>query len=93
MGRISNPRKRILRKNLMAIQDGRCFWCHKHMEKNVTLDHLDEKDSPNRGQFCGVRRVVLACAKCNHSRSRYSLEHRLMMADQAFWMLQRLEAA
>lgn len=105
MSRCSAEERRRLRRTLWPLQGGRCFWCgvtlllEKLPGKRwrfATIDHLDEKDSPNRGRFTHLpsskrpRRKVLSCAHCNNDRSRSPLEHRLLMADQATWMLERL---
>lgn len=100
---VNSHRKRTLRRNLWALQKGLCFWCDRPMSQDrkarhsATLDHLDERDSPHRGSFTNQRnrsrRIVLACARCNHDRATHPLEHRLMMADQATWSLTKLEAA
>lgn len=101
MGRVSTKRKHILRQNLWVLQGGNCFWCNVPLseedwsDRYRTFAHLDERDSPNKNRFNGkkVRRIVLACWCCNNDRANYSLEHRLMMADQATWSLTKLEAA
>jgi hypothetical protein len=36
----------------------------------ATLEHLDSRLSPERGKHNGERRIVLACAHCNHLRGR-----------------------
>lgn len=36
----------------------------------ATLDHLDDRFSPDRGKRGGERRIVLACKRCNELRGR-----------------------
>lgn len=102
--RCGSAQKRRLKRNLLTLQGGRCFWCGRniHLDKDngrfsdwlATLDHLDERDSPNRGRFTNVmqRRRVLACLRCNNDRAAKPLPERLLMADQAAWSLQREHA-
>lgn len=61
-----------------------CHWCeirlvsvrvigkNKHYPANMaTIDHLDPRGSPQRGQYPpGQRRRVLACLSCNNNRDR-----------------------
>jgi hypothetical protein len=97
---ISSIEKRRQRPILLAMQNGECFWCgiklnttNSRRRDYATFDHLDERDSPNRGRFTNipqVRRRVLACAHCNNDRAQRPLSERLMMADQAAWTLMRI---
>lgn len=70
--------KKRYRRKLFEKQDGLCWWCKepmqlienmrggRHPPRMATLEHLDDRFSPNRGRFpAGERRIVLACAKCN----------------------------
>ena len=73
-----------IRERLWYEQGGLCHWCGREMEwtplgekqhpsgNQITIDHLD--DYPNRDirvrmrPFRPLKRLVLACASCNHSR-------------------------
>jgi len=67
-------------RRLLFDRDPHCHWCGvetiwregpaDHREpRRATLDHLDHKFSPYRGnQPRGMRRRVLACWKCNNER-------------------------
>lgn len=69
------------KRRLFERQEGRCFWCHctmdfgvhrlgRYMPPNLaTIDHLDDRFSPERGRHAGEQRTVLACWKCNNDRS------------------------
>lgn len=70
------------RKWLFRHQRGLCHWCKKPMRlltlpkqnKEIirdlcTLDHLDDRYDPQRGQFSGERRIVAACWQCNFERN------------------------
>ncbi len=73
--------KRDQRRRLCERQRWRCYWCQQPMRWVVldgtgtlpldaaTLDHLDDRWSPMRGQFGSERRRVAACRKCNEGRS------------------------
>ena len=37
--------------------------------RHGTLDHLDDRYSPERGKSRGERRIVMACWKCNNERN------------------------
>lgn len=79
---MDTARIRRRRSRLFVLQGGRCFWCQctvvelppvprrKHPPQNMaTLDHLDSRLSPHRGQWRpGVERTVLACLGCNLRR-------------------------
>lgn len=73
---IKRKKKKII---LYDIQNGLCYYCNKKMflsfnkrheglKNFATFEHLDNKNSPNRGKFSGQRRVVLACYSCNNNR-------------------------
>ena len=79
----SAERKRRQVARLFREQKGLCFWCkklmilfdkakirrHRSLPQNLaTIDHLDDRYSPNRGKFAGQRRRVLACKHCNELR-------------------------
>jgi DNA-binding helix-hairpin-helix protein with protein kinase domain len=63
-------------------QKGRCYYCQCQMIQNgqkaggglvsnaCTLEHLDDRYSPARGQLAGERRVVAACYACNNRRAQ-----------------------
>lgn len=99
MSRCGARKRRRLRPILYRRQGGTCFWCGvslllvtqpQERWRYATIDHIDEKDSPNKGKHSGKRRKVLACGPCNHDRAHHPLEVRLMMADQAAWSLERM---
>jgi hypothetical protein len=74
------------RNTLMALQDGRCYWCFRKVEiirgdvtmpppdHMATIDHLyDKYDSRRQGYVRGETPkcvTVLACYKCNNSRGQ-----------------------
>lgn len=39
----------------------------------ATLEHLDDKFNDKRGTFHHVKRVVLACNKCNHEKGKKNM--------------------
>lgn len=71
------------RKALYDLQGGRCYYCEIRMYlphdgkfkpgcrrlDACTLEHLDDKYSPERGKHRGEFRRVAACAHCNERRS------------------------
>lgn len=78
---MSTTYKRRQRDRLFKRQRGRCCWCRQPMRRTwnhrdgqttppdlATIEHLDSRLSPERGQHPGERRHRLACAKCNHQR-------------------------
>lgn len=76
-----NEREKRQRALLWRRQKGRCFWCKEQMSagwgrpgplprKLATIDHLDHRMSPERGQNAGMLRKVLACRECNERRGR-----------------------
>ncbi len=77
----SKNRKKL---RLYSEQGGKCYWCEQpmtlalhHVKKRgpleATFDHLDDRFSPERGTYRGVRRIVLACNQCNFERGRESM--------------------
>lgn len=70
------------RLRLAVAQGWRCYWCGCPMVQwrqrrgghpppdMVTIDHLDPRESPERGQHRGELRKVAACNACNHRRGR-----------------------
>lgn len=70
------------RRRLWHEQGGLCHWCgdmttlYEPVQKRrsmppkmATLDHLDDRLSPERGKHRGKRRTVMACWQCNHERN------------------------
>lgn len=66
-------------------QGGKCHWCGCDMvlakgpgnakandmpHDLCTLDHLDERGTPQRGKYPGKLRTVAACWLCNHTRGK-----------------------
>jgi hypothetical protein len=83
----NSERKRRQRAALFRIQGGLCHWCNGPMRlvdrsgntrgkdfawDEATIDHLDDRFSPERGQHAGEYRHVLAHRKCNWDRGRAS---------------------
>lgn len=79
----SQQRKRRQVEGLFKRQNGLCYWCNgamvlfdeRIMRRNrplpdnlATVDHLDDKFSPERGKHGGEIRRVLACMRCNGLR-------------------------
>lgn len=74
-------RIKMRRDKLYAIQEGKCYWCHRFMiptwqhsggkQPNAlcTIDHLDEKFTPYRGKYKNISRTVAACFECNQKRA------------------------
>lgn len=72
------------RRDRLFADDPHCHWCEcltrlldrklRHGEKMpldlATIDHLDDRLSPERGKHKGEDRTVLACWKCNNDRNR-----------------------
>jgi hypothetical protein len=70
--------------SLFAFQEGRCYYCQQFMTlsfappephkspdpRSATIEHLDHRFSPERGQHGGEYRKVLSCRKCNDERGR-----------------------
>lgn len=79
-----SERRAVQKTRLFKLQNGLCYWCHspivlvlkvhiKHRPWNfATLDHLDDRFSPERGKHSGELRRVLSCRRCNESRGRES---------------------
>lgn len=94
----SNKAKKRQRDLLFKRQKGLCCWCRRPMRKSwthkqgvpvpddlATIEHLDSRLNPERGQHPGERRHRLACAKCNHQRGaeedkRLSLDERRQLS-------------
>ncbi len=78
------PKKRRNQDKRIALlnrQRGRCHWCDCEMifrfrkggaawPNEVTLEHLDDRYSADRGNYPGQFRVVAACWKCNSDRGK-----------------------
>lgn len=73
------------RAKLWREHNGRCHWCPRVTQllrrgpregqpplDMATIDHLDDRFSPERGRHPGKRRQVLACWECNNRRARES---------------------
>jgi hypothetical protein len=74
------------RRELCERQRWRCWYCNKtmrwvdyaaHFEQRqplprdaATIEHLDDRFSPERGKHSGERRQVAACHGCNNRRAR-----------------------
>ena len=76
-------KERIQKARLYKEQSEKCYWCGRQMLENwkakdhhrvpddlATREHLDSKLSGTRRKYNGELRVVLACNRCNHARSR-----------------------
>lgn len=76
----TNVRKRERRDKLFKQQKGLCYYCKGMMKKHnvgdkvmpmtCTIEHLDDKFSPERGMHQGEERTVAACSKCNTDRAK-----------------------
>lgn len=78
--------------------DKRCHWCKqdtvfidrsggqksKRLPNEATIDHLDPRHSPERGNHEGEYRRVLACNRCNSTRDAVQLAE---MPRQSLWEL------
>jgi hypothetical protein len=73
-----NAEKRF---RLFWAQEGRCFWCGEVMTfiyssggyigpEAATLEHLDSRLSPDRGQHPNQRRIVASHMRCNFEYNR-----------------------
>ncbi len=69
------------RCQLLKMQNGKCHWCGKEMvlrysnggsvwPNEITIDHLDERLSSDRGRHPGEWRRVGACGECNRRRDQ-----------------------
>lgn len=69
------------RFRLWKMQRGVCHWCGcdtfmrwrgggSPKPDEATIDHIDDRLSPERGQHPGERRQVMACNTCNHRRHK-----------------------
>lgn len=78
-----SDKRRKQRIGLFLKQKGKCHWCqcemllaYGHLKKQpanlATIDHLDDRFSPERGKHYGEYRRVLACAQCNFDRGKSS---------------------
>lgn len=78
-------RLRRHRKRLFTEQNGLCHWCGCVMQlftnhvsnpppDMCTLDHLDSRLSPERGQHGNEIRHVAACYKCNTERGHQEVK-------------------
>jgi len=76
----NGERRRRKRAHLHRRQGGRCYWCGcltilienndpgNQPDDLATLDHLDDRFSPERGKRSGEWRIVMACRLCNNER-------------------------
>lgn len=82
----SAERKWRQKRRLYMEQKGLCHYCRKFMrimkwltdyghqpDDLATIEHLDDRFSPDRGKRAGERRHVLACRKCNWEKARESV--------------------
>jgi 5-methylcytosine-specific restriction endonuclease McrA len=75
---MSREQIRRRRNFLFKKQGGKCYYCQQPMvpatadkyqpDNACTLEHLDDKLSPERGKHKGKERTVAACRKCNLKR-------------------------
>lgn len=84
MGMSAREKKKKQRALLFVRQEGKCHWCScdmvlmytadpKFHPKNLcTVDHLDDRYSPERGAHQGEFRRVAACGECNFKRAQKS---------------------
>lgn len=82
-----NNKNQRLRKRLYETQKGLCFWCGLSMvlienapskvknppDNMCTIEHLESRWHPERGNFNGSFRKVAACLKCNNDRDAKQL--------------------
>ena len=74
--------QRARRRNKLWERDPHCRFCGVEtvLPENVpegpipdnmaTIEHLDSRNNPDRGKFCGQERTTLACFKCNNDRNK-----------------------
>lgn len=74
--------KKHKRDRLMRKQSGLCYYCRCKMivmppthrgrlpDDAATIEHLDDRYSPERGKHFGEYRIVLACNRCNNERNK-----------------------
>lgn len=81
---MSKQALRRQREELFRQQAGRCYWCGSDLvlpqyppprhcsppRNEATIDHLDSRLSPERGQHRQELRHVVACRDCNGKRNR-----------------------
>lgn len=79
-----NGNKQLQRRRRIACREQKwlCYYCNqlmiefterprkgvKHPDNAATLEHLDDRFSPDRGTRAGDIRRVAACRKCNQER-------------------------
>lgn len=100
-------RKRAFIRAQFARQGGKCWWCGKAINiiadltpgyrikpDDATLEHLDSRLNPMRGQVEGQRRVV-ACSQCNQARGAAELKAlpQEVQACRAQWQHQKVSYA
>lgn len=69
---------------LFIRQERKCFYCGiemvwhsgpkppaQHAKRACTLEHLDDRLSPERGKHSGEERTVAACWSCNTLRGQF----------------------
>lgn len=79
----TSDRQRQQKRGLYRRQKGLCYYCQRFMRLMkwgreygacphdlATIEHLDSRYSPERGQHAGEFRKVLACWKCNNDKNR-----------------------
>ena len=74
-GRNGNYRKE---KAQLIERDGtRCFFCHKELGDDITLEHLQPLSSGGKNH---LNNMVLAHKKCNHAANRLNLIEKIKIA-------------
>lgn len=75
-----HQRRKLRMQKLFDRQGGLCCYCHRPMlfDHNrrggwipwnaATLEHFDDRLSPERGKHGGTVRTALACRRCNETR-------------------------
>jgi len=78
---IHNPLRRKYMDRLLAVQDGRCFWCERNFKQHDLYPQIDHRRPRRRGGSNRYENLRALCKTCNSQKqSRTEAEHIMWMS-------------